>query len=374
MKKAEVFFKNILLSSLLFISKFSKNKKEDTSNKFSRILFIRLNRIGDALVTTPLLHLIKKKLNPKIYLLADKKNYFIYNNNPDVDEVIVFKRGLKGIKDVLNIIKKENIDTIVDLHDDVSTTVSFIIALSSTGNKFGLEKENKIIYNKTVPKLDSKKIHVVTRLLEIAKLFNIKTDNSKNWIGYYPSYQSLKKAEDFLKQVFSDKNFLIGINISAGSEARFWGIEKFKSLIEFLLNYKPALEQANLPAQAGLNILILSAPKDLHYAEEIRRGITDRERTVIFSSENFEEFAAVISNINILFTPDTAAVHIAAAFQIPVFGIYVHDTDDMIWSPYGVDFDCVTTKDSNLKDINFEEVKNKFKPFLEKRLMEIPVK
>ncbi len=94
-------------------------------------------------------------------------------------------------------------------------------------------------------------------------MFNVRTDNSKNWIGYYPSYPSLKKAEEFLKENFSNKDFLVGINISAGSYARFWGVQKFKSLLEFLLIYKiPGL-------QTNVNVLILSAPKDLDYAEEI---------------------------------------------------------------------------------------------------------
>ncbi len=164
MKKVEFFFKKILLQLLLFVTKFNRNKREVLRGNFSKILFIRLNRIGDALVTTPLLHLLKKKINPKIFLLADKKNYFIYSNNPDIDKVIVFKRGYKGIVDILNFIKKENIDTVVDLHDDISTTVSYIIALSKAKNKFGLEKGNKSIYTKTVPKLDSKNTHIVTRL------------------------------------------------------------------------------------------------------------------------------------------------------------------------------------------------------------------
>jgi ADP-heptose:LPS heptosyltransferase len=369
MKKIELFFKNILLKILLIISSLGKNKNELSPDRFSKVLFIRLNRIGDALVSTPVLHLIKKKINPRIYLLADKKNYFVYNNNPDVDKVIVFKKGFKGIKDILNFIKKENITTIVDLHDDVSATVSYIIALSGAENKFGLEKENKIIYTKTVPKLDAKNTHVITRLIEIAKLFNVRIENTNNPVGYYPSYKSLKSAEDILKKKFPGKRFLVGINISAGSEARFWGIEKFKLLIEFLLNFdKSTLQQS-------FDILILSAPKDLHHANKITSASSsDGKQVPVYCSEIFDEFSAVISNLNILFTPDTAAVHIASAFGIPVFGIYVHDTEDIIWSPYGVDFECVTTKESNLANINFEEVKNKFQNFLEKKLTELSAK
>ncbi len=363
MKEVESFLKNILLRLLLFAAKIVPGNRSELPGNFSKILFIRLNRIGDALVTTPLLHLMKKKLNPKIFLLADKKNYFVFNNNPDVDEIVIFKKGFKGILDVLALIKKEKIDTIVDLHDDVSTTVSYIIALSRAKNKFGLEKRNKSIYTKTIPKLDSKNIHIVSRLLEIAKLFNLRADNSKNGIGYYPSYSSLKKAEEFLKKSFQKSNFLIGVNISAGSDSRFWGVERFKSLIDFLLNY-------NL---LGINVLLLSASKDLNYAEKIIKVSKNNPvegEAAIFCSEDFDEFAAIVSNLNMLFTPDTGAVHLAAAFHIPVFGIYVHDTEDMIWSPYGADFEFVATKDHNLKNMDFEEVKNKFGNFLKKQLSE----
>ncbi|MFZ0455897.1 MAG: glycosyltransferase family 9 protein [Ignavibacteriaceae bacterium] len=367
MKKIEYFFKNLLLQFLLFVTKFKRNNEEQSSSNFSKILFIRLNRIGDALVTTPLLHLIRKKLNPRIFILADKKNYFAFANNPDIDGILIFKRGFKGIFEAINFIKKERIDTIVDLHDDISTTVSYIISMSRAKNKFGLEKENKNLYTKTIRKLDSRNTHVVTRLLEMAKLFNLRIDNSINWIGYYPKYPSLKKAEDFLKKSFEGENYLVGVNISAGSDARFWSVEKFKSLVEFLLNYKRS------EIMTGMNVLILSAPKDLNFAEEINKDFKNRfgkTKCSVFCSEDFDEFAAIISNLNLLFTPDTAAVHLAAAFHVPVFGIYVHDTDDMIWSPYGVDFECVTTKDSNLQNVEFNEVKNKFGDFLDKQLSE----
>jgi ADP-heptose:LPS heptosyltransferase len=366
MKQIEIFFKNIFLKLLLFISKQTSNRKENDTD-YSKILFIRLNRIGDALVSTPLLHLIKEKLKIKIYVLADKKNYFVFTNNPDIDKVITFKKGINGIKEVLNYITKEKLDTIVDLHDDVSTTVSFIIALSKAKNKLGLEKENKIIYTKTIPRLDSKSVHVVKRLLELSRLFDINPDAIKSEIKYYPSSESLKKAEDYFSVTFPNKKFVIGINISAGSDARFWGVERYYKLVNFLLEYYQKEE---------LNILILSAPKDFEYAKEIfvmskdAKVFNNQKQLAIFSSESFDEFASIISKINLLFTPDTAAVHLAAAFRVPVFGIFVHDTDDMIWSPYGVDFDYVSTSDPNLHNISYETAINKFQPFLENKLAE----
>ena len=80
MKIVENFFKNLLLQLLLIFNSKNVMSNGDANHIGSKILFIRLNRIGDALITTPLLHVIKKNLNAKIYVLADKKNYVAFNH------------------------------------------------------------------------------------------------------------------------------------------------------------------------------------------------------------------------------------------------------------------------------------------------------
>lgn len=348
MKKVEIFFRNLILN-LLLLQKPAGEKVNAGQEKYSKILLIRLNRIGDALITTPLLAELRKNLNAKIYLLADKRNYFIYNNNPSIDTVIVFNKGLKGIFEILQFIKREKIDTVADLHDDVSTTVSYIVAMAKVRNKFGLEKENKKIFTRTIPKPDPVEYHVVERILQIAKLFSVKPEIRYANIHFYPSEKSLEISKKYLKEIYKQKKFLIGINISAGSEARFWGVDRFRKLLNFL-------EKLNC------NLLVLSAPDDIKFAEQICMG-----KYPVFSSKNYDEFGAMISMLNMLFTPDTAAVHLASAYNIPVFGLYVqYNTNDMIWSPYKSDFEYVLTKEPTLQNMTFEEVAGELELFLKK--------
>lgn len=346
MKKIEHFLKYLLLNLYLI---FKRNPDNNGSNKFednSKILFIRLNRIGDALVSTPLLHFIKDKINCRIYVLADLKNHFVLDNNPDIEKVIVFKKGFKGFSEFLRFVKKEKIETIVDLHDDVSTTVSLLIALSKAKFKFGLEKQNKKIYTKTVPRPDSINVHIVYRILELSRLFNLNPKDAKICIRYFPKIKSVEKADKFISENFTKGSAILGINISAGSDARFWGVARYKELINSLFSYK-------------IEILILAAPKD-------EDKITLIGYPKYFLTESFDEFAAVISRLKIMLSPDTAAIHLAAAAGVPVFGLYVHDTADKIWSPVGVDFDYMETHEHNLNNLEFEKVLQRFIPFLEK--------
>ncbi len=346
MKKLEYFFKNLLLNLLLLINK--RKIHDFNNNDFTKILFIRLNRIGDALITTPLLHEVRSKLNTKIFVLADRKNYVAFNNNPDIDNLIIFEKGIKGFFSVIKLIREEKINTIVDTHDDISTTVSFLIALASSNNKFGLEKENKNIFTKTIPQLNRQNNHIICRVLELTKLFNIEPDHVNTKVQYYPSNISLNKTKIFLENNNLQRKFLVGINISAGSIARFWGVDNYKKLLKYFSTF-------------DVNIILLSSPFDIEIAKEICGY-----KYHYYLSNEFDEFAAMISELNFLFTPDTAAVHLASAFRVSTFGVYVkYKTQDMIWSPYNTKFDCVITEEPNLENVKFDQVIVKLKPFFE---------
>ena len=264
MKEIEFALKNFLLRILLLFNSAKKINSKIALTKNSKVLFIRLNKLGDALVTTPLIKLIKEHTGCHISILADAKN------------------------------------------------------------------------------------HVVLRVMEFAKVFNLNYDVEKINIHYHLSQKSLLNILTFSENNFANK-FLCGINISAGSEARFWGVERFKKVIKVLDKY-------------DLQIVILSTENERRFAEVI----TD-DKYPIFTTPDFNSFAAMISKLNFLFTPDTSIVHLASAYEIPMFGIYVkYNTENMIWSPFKSKFDCVITEEANFKNLEFEQVEEKFKTFIEK--------
>jgi len=314
----------------------------------AKILFIRLNRIGDALVVTPLLTEIKNNKNVEVHVLASSVNHIVFDHCPAVDKTILFEKGMKNFVQLLKFIKQEKYAAIVDLHDDVSTTVSFLIALANVPLKFGLQKSNSKIYTHTVKKADSSQTHIVDRNLALLKLFDLDCDKTKLNIVYQLRPESIVKADNFITNKFKQNKFLIGINISAGSEARFWGVDRYRQLLSFFKSY-------------DANILLLSSTRDLKYAIQIT---THNEP--LFYSPSFDEFAAIISKLNFLFTPDTSTVHLASAFNIPLFGIYVqYNTDDLPWTPYQSKHEIIITKEPNFVNLNFEEVILKLKPFVE---------
>ena len=352
MKKLELIFKSLLLRLFILFSSAKKSNDVPVLHPDDKILLVRLNRIGDALVTSAFIEQLREHTQAQIHVLADTKNYFVFTRIPAVNSVYVMRKNLTDYRALIKMLAWENYKVIVDMHDDVSATASMLIAKLKAPYKFGLEKANKRIFTATTSKLDSTSTHVIERNLELLRLFGFTPDRAAAGIHYEPEPAALKKANEFMRKHFDENKFTVGVNISAGSDARFWGIRPYQALVEFLKGY-------------DVNIVLLSTTRDLKHAFRIYS-----EREKIYYSPSFDEFAAVISKMNLLFSPDTATIHLAAIYKIPVFGIYVkYATEDMIWYPYGCDFDCVITKEPTLRNVPVKEVLDKFKPFLEKYLV-----
>ncbi|MCF8435396.1 MAG: glycosyltransferase family 9 protein [Ignavibacteriales bacterium] len=336
-------------SVIVFILKlfFGYNNKTFTRSKNGkRILLVRLNRIGDALVCTPIIKALLDN-NFQVDIIADKKNYFIFKNFSGISEIFVFTHRFNSLLDIIKATNQKRFDYIVDLHDDLSTTVSLIIAFSNAQQKFGLSKKTASLYSKTIDRPDARSNHVIERISQLLKLFNLNPAIAQKRVFLPIDNRSSNIINNLLNDHFPGHLPLLGINISAGSPARFWGVEKYIELLE------------SIPSHS-LNIIILSSPGDKELAKRISSG-----KYPTFSTEDFTEFAAIISRLNLLFTPDTSVVHLASAYNIPMFGIYVKfNTDEIIWYPYDTDYEAIITEEPNFINLEVQLVINKLKIFL----------
>jgi ADP-heptose:LPS heptosyltransferase len=351
MKRFEYLLKNLLLHIFLFFRHRKTGGDLPNLKPDDKLLFIRLNRIGDALVTTALLKTVKDTTGCTVHILAGEKNYFVFKNVPEVDEVFTYRKGFSSLRTIIKTLNAQRYKIIVDTHDDVSTTVSFLISMIRAPFVFGLRKKNKKIFTHTVPKPDAVHVHIVERILALASLFGIPQEQYARGVFFTPSDTAKEKADDFIKKHFHPDKFILGINISAGSDARYWGTANYR-------------EFANHLKQFDIQLTLLSTTRDLKRAFHIFD-----ERSAIYYTPVFEEFAAIMPHLDMLFSPDTSTIHLAAVHHVPIFGLYVqYKTNDMIWYPYGSDYDYLLTKRSDLSAIKPEEALEKFIPFLQKHL------
>ena len=137
-----------------------------------KVLVIRFSSIGDIVLTTPVVRILKTQLDEAEVHYATKVQFKnIVENNPYLDKVHYLETNLTTF---INQLKAEKFDYIIDLHHNLRT---LIIKLrlgvkSSSFNKLNFRKW--LLVNLKINRLP--KQHIVERYLEAAKKLDIKND------------------------------------------------------------------------------------------------------------------------------------------------------------------------------------------------------
>jgi ADP-heptose:LPS heptosyltransferase len=300
--------------------------------------------IGDVLVSTPLFGMLKKKYpKAQIDVFMSSKNHFVLQNDPAIRKRWVYdKHFFRSIR-LLSEIRKERYDFAIDLMDNPSATSTIICLLSGAAETVGLEKENSYAYSIVVPLLSRKDSHIIERIAQLLTPFHIQPRSEELLVRYIPLESSRVKADNFLKENFQSDRKIIGVNISAGGEVRFWGVGHYKHLLEYLHNAYPQMQ-----------IAVLYKPEHRERALEI---VSSSDAKISPQTNSFDEFAALIERMSFLITPDTSAVHLASAFKIPAVVLYVQSNKDLkIWEPFNTEYEAIITDVDDLSTISEKEV------------------
>lgn len=346
LKRWEYRLKRLLLKLLRFVAGTSKPSARPLGPE-SKVLFIRLNRIGDALISTALIHAVKERLGCIVHVYAGTPNRFIFENHPEVSRVYTYGKKLGDLWRFRQMCRSERYDAVVDCHDDVSTTVSYLVALSGAAYRIGLYRPaNHQVFTHTYPRTDPASTHVLDRLLQLTQAFGFIVAREQANV-YYPIRRELREAARGSAQtLFTGPGLRVGVNLTAGSPARFWGVQNFQKLV-------PALQTA------GCQVVLMGLPGDKAAATQIAPDVP------FYANPDFMAFSALIPELNLLFTPDTSLVHVASAYHVPVAGLYVYmNTQLMYWYPYRSPYVAITTAAPTLSELTFEEVWAQLAPFL----------
>ncbi|HET6510861.1 MAG TPA: glycosyltransferase family 9 protein [Candidatus Kapabacteria bacterium] len=289
-----------------------------------KILFLRQDRIGDAIITTPLLVAVRTKYpNAKITFLLSKNNRAIIPLLPiDCDTVIYQKSWLKD-RAMLRLLRKQKFDVAIDMTDNASVTSSILMASIKPRFAIGIEKENAVVYDVLVPRIDREKNHISARIAELLRPLGI----DPNTVNAKPQLR-IKQLQKVAGR--------LGINISAGTESR-WAPETV---------YAEIAKQA-LQSKRWNEVAILAEPRDEIKAIEIEKLAGDARIQVMPVTGSYGDFASSLSTCEALISPDTSVVHLAAALDLPQVVIYAPIPKGLhYWTPIGVPYEMIVQSPS----------------------------
>lgn len=262
--------------------------------------------IGDMILTTPMFRAIKEKFpESELLVLCGGRNYPVIKGNPRIDRILINdKSPLKLMKTVAEL-RKANLDYLIDHRDHFSSESKYVAQITKAITKIGFNRDGKGPFDVEIPSdVENYELHYVERCFNSLEPLGIERPANIPKPELFEDTHSAVYVENFVATEIDTKFILI--NISASKPDKIWPSEKW---IEFI----------NKIDFSKIDAALTFAPSELASAEEIAKNCS---KLRIFRSRSINDVISLAKRSEIIVTPDTSVVHIAAAFDKPLIGIF----------------------------------------------------
>ncbi len=288
----------------------------------SKFLIISTTGIGDTLWGTPAIRALKETY-PESYIgvLTNPLGYELLKENPNIDELFIFRRGVGGFFSLPAILKalrgkKFNIAFIFHASDRTIWPISF---LTGAAEIIGIEGQNKeldfVLTRRLAPQNN---IHGIEARLNLINLIGAETSNKT--ISIYLTGKDRDTAERFLKNTgITQGSLLVGLHPGAQKPFKCWPQENFITLGNILTE------------RFKCRIIITGDSQEKALAQEV--AVRIKGAISVAGRLSLRGTAAIIEKMCLFITNDTGPMHIAFALKTPTIALFA-PTDPELCGPH----------------------------------------
>lgn len=289
-----------------------------------KILVRGVNWIGDAVMTMPAISALKKALpETKISILAKPWVSSLFENNPDIDEIILYEdkhKSFLGKFRLAGLLKRKGFCSSLLFQN--AFDAALITFLAGIPQRIGYSRDlRKFLLTHPISFDDEdRKMHHIDYYLNLLKKSGINADYSLPYI-YLKTDERLcaRKLLNKLQQP------VIGINPGAAyGSAKRWGSEKFAEVVQKIIN------------ELHGNVVIFGSASETKIADEIMSdpllsGLNSKIISMA-GKTNLRQLSALISECGAFLTNDSGPMHISYAVRTPLVAIF-GSTDPVLTGP-----------------------------------------
>jgi len=330
-----------------------------------KILIIQKKFMGDVLVTSTILPLLKKKYpDAEISILLEQKHAQILIGNPYVNNVIFFK---DSIFETLAEIKHQNFDLVIDGYSKIETGI--ISLLSGAKTRIGFfKKYNQFFYNFPIKRKEnaiSKNTTLgIEHRMQLLEPLNIPFEET--FPKTYILGEELRNARKILSENgLSENDKLIMISTFGSSAEKTYPIKYMAKVLDYIVDFQP-----------DSKILCNYLPLQKELFSEIYQLVSTKTQKAIvkdFDTKSLREFAAVTSLCKCLIGNEGGATNVSKSLKIPTVTLFSPHIQlkDWAWSSLP-DLDLFlhvndfVAKSKNYADFKPDYFKNQLREFLGK--------
>jgi heptosyltransferase-3 len=288
-----------------------------------KILVIKLRNIGDVLLSAPLFQNLKEAFpGAKISALVNAGTQEMLTGNPAVDQVIVYDRGIKKAPLLQRLsrefafyrrLRRERFDVVLNLTE--GDRGALIALISGARIRAGLDPLNqglagkRLFYTHILPRVPEGNLHAVEKNLLFLEPLGVKPSAKR--VSFYFAQSDLDQVAKLLEA----NSLAPGRYFHAHVTSRW--------MFKALPHDKAAYLLDQLAERSGLPSVLTCAPeqKEQDYLSALR-PLLRTPFCDLSGALTLKQLGALSAGARFFVGVDSAPMHMAAALDIPVLGLY----------------------------------------------------
>lgn len=283
-----------------------------------RILLIRVDRIGDAVITTPTIRLLREAFHDaRIDILLGEKNRAVAPLLPEISRHFVWDRHPGRLLRTVVSIRRRHYDLVVNLHLDRSSNAELATSLAAGRYVLGRSRSDTADDRHVVVET----ARIVTSRFGLPEITEADERECRLELRGEPCRSD---REPFGRDEAEPAARFgpVGINLSAREERRRIPEETCQYVVERL-------------CEAGLSVRLIAHPSDHERAARIAAATAGRSVTYR-PTHTLPSLIDAYRTCRLVLSADSGGLHIAAASGVPVVGLYENRKKGVEWRPWGV--------------------------------------
>ncbi|WP_304346089.1 glycosyltransferase family 9 protein [Campylobacter showae] len=296
-------------SAARFILRFkSVRKTQLVTQPIQTVCFFSNTALGDTIFNTPVFRVFRQNFpHVRTVALLNPSTAPLFKTDPNIDEILLYDGKKGGFLRALSQLKKIKPDIVFILHSNepqatplaVLSGVKYVFKLPNAGNKFSP-------FHSNAPEPYGYERYVVLNRLEQLKFVGIESRDTR--LNLYLEAGDFTRADEMLKSCGARK--FIGFQMGASTVSRQWFLQRWQELAEIILEQTDAV------------IVLTGSPIERAMTAQLEDELRDQRVINAAGKLSLREAAALIARLDVLVTPDTGPLHVAAALKTPTIGLF----------------------------------------------------
>jgi len=295
-----------------------------------RILIIRTDKIGDLVLSTPVIKAVRDAY-PDSYIAAVVRPYAheIIKGSPYLDEIITYDKEKNGkgilwdIKFILKL-RKKKFDLALVLHP--KNRVHIITFLSGIPERVGYDKKLGCLLTKKIPHLKQYGLkHEIDYTLDIVRYIGIEPKEKSLYVTV--DKEAKKKIGDmFAMNGISESDLVVTIHPGSSCFSKRWDARHFAKVADSLV-----LQRRNA------KIIIIAGPHDKCFGDRVAELMKAKNMN-LSGKTTVSEMVCILKRSGLFISNDSGPVHIACAVGTPTISIFGRSDRGLSperWAPIG---------------------------------------